>query len=61
MTTSNSESRHAAADPECCRQMEAKYGWRLLRIESAKGKDNILKVICVFEGETEFPRYQKED
>ncbi|HEY9707955.1 MAG TPA: hypothetical protein V6D48_07090 [Oculatellaceae cyanobacterium] len=52
-------SRHGATDPEKCREMEKKYGWKLLRFELTK--DQILKVDCVFEGETEFPTYQTED
>ncbi|MCL1466911.1 hypothetical protein LAY41_21200 [Argonema galeatum A003/A1] len=53
------ESRHSATDPEKCYQMERKYGWKLLRVE--KTKHQTLKVDCVFEGETEFPKYQQED
>ncbi len=52
------ESRHAATDPDKCREMQKKYGWKLLRVEPTKGK--ILKVDCVFEGETEFPKYREE-
>ena len=38
--------------------MQEKYGWRLIRIEATG--DEVLKWNCVFEGETEFPDYQKE-
>jgi hypothetical protein len=31
-----------------------KYGWKLKRVEL--NKNDILKVDCVFEGETEFPK-----
>jgi hypothetical protein len=47
-------SRHAAADRDCCTEMEDRYGWKLLDIEDI-GND-ILEVDCVFEGKTEFPR-----
>lgn len=60
--TSNSEtpeSRHSATDPEACRDMEKKYGWTLLRIEPTR--DKILKVDCIFKGETKFPNYHQED
>ncbi|BDA66140.1 hypothetical protein CAL7716_003060 [Calothrix sp. PCC 7716] len=53
------ESRHSATDPQKCRQMEAKYGWELLRIERTGNK--ILKVECVFKGDTKFPDYHQED
>jgi hypothetical protein len=53
------ESRHAATDPEKCRDMQKKYGWTLLRIEPTREK--ILKVDCVFLGETKFPSYHQED
>jgi hypothetical protein len=54
-------SRHAAADDEYCYEMEAKYGWRLKRIEKLQG--DILKADCVFEGKTEFPKpfHEQED
>lgn len=52
------ESRHAATDPEKCRIMEKKYGWKLLRVEPTG--DNVLKVDCVFEGETKFPTYKQD-
>lgn len=48
------ESRHAAADEDCCEEMAEKYGWKLKRVEL--NKNDILKVDCVFEGETEFPK-----
>ncbi|GAB4186095.1 MAG: hypothetical protein Fur006_25110 [Coleofasciculaceae cyanobacterium] len=48
-------SRHSATDPQKCREMERKYGWKLLRIEQTK--DRTLKFDCVFKGETEFPNY----
>jgi hypothetical protein len=57
--TDKSESRHGATDPEKCRNMEEKYGWKLLRIEPTG--DKILKVDCVFKGVTEFPSYHQED
>lgn len=53
------ESRHSATDPQKCREMEAKYGWELLRIE--RTGDKILKVECVFKGDTKFPDYHQED
>jgi len=53
------ESRHAATDPQKCRNMAEKYDWTLLRVE--KTGDRILKVNCVFAGETEFPNYTPED
>jgi hypothetical protein len=53
------ESRHAATDPQKCRNMAEKYDWTLLRVE--KTGDRILKVNCVFAGETEFPNYTPEN
>jgi hypothetical protein len=52
-------SRHAAADSDCCKEMEDKYGWDLKRIEPIEN-DRIFKVDCVFEGKTEFPDWIKE-
>jgi len=51
-------SRHAAAERRQCYEMEAKYGWKLLRIEPTG--DKILKYNCVFEGETDFPNYMED-
>jgi hypothetical protein len=47
-------SRHAAADRDCCLEMEDKYGWKLLDVEETG--NSLLEVDCVFEGKTEFPR-----
>jgi hypothetical protein len=47
-------SRHAAADDECCYEMERKYRWKLKRIDNLRG--NIFKVDCIFYGKTEFPK-----
>jgi len=52
------KSRHGAADPDCCEEMEEKYGWKLIEIEKIDGP--ILKVDCVFQGKTEFPDWYKE-
>ncbi|MEO0840159.1 MAG: hypothetical protein AAF063_14805 [Cyanobacteria bacterium J06643_5] len=51
-------SKHAVTGKWRCYQMQEKYGWRLIRIEPTG--DKVLKWNCVFEGETEFPDYQKE-
>ncbi len=51
---------HAAASPEHCSQMAAKYGWNLKKVRKAKGGDNILPVDCEFEGDAQFPNYQKD-
>jgi hypothetical protein len=59
MNSEKPESRHAVTDPEKCREMEKKYGWKLLRVEATK--DKVLKVDCIFEGKTEFPTYHQED
>lgn len=53
------ESRHAATDPQKCRDMEKKYRWQLLRVE--RTGDSVLKVDCIFAGETEFPKHHSED
>lgn len=53
------ESRHAVTNPAQCREMARKYRWKLLRIEPTRDKD--LKFVCVFEGETAFPRILPED
>jgi hypothetical protein len=52
---------HSAASPEHCREMERKYGWKLRGVSKARGGDDILPVDCEFEGDAEFPGYQKED
>lgn len=59
MSSEQPESRHAVTDPEKCLIMGKKYGWKLLRIEPTL--DRVLKVNCVFEGETKFPTYFQED
>lgn len=48
------ESRHAAADADCCEEMADKYGWNLKRVELTN--NNTLEVDCVFDGKTEFPK-----
>ena len=52
------KSRHGAADPDCCEEMEEKYGWKLIEIEKIDGP--ILKVDCVFQGKTELSDWYKE-
>lgn len=47
------KSRHAAADKDCCEEMESKYGWRLVDVEETANP--VLPVDCVFDGKTEFP------
>jgi hypothetical protein len=49
-------SRHSATDPQKCRDMQKKYGWKLIDIEEIENK-NIFEVDCVFKGKTEFPNY----
>ncbi|NEN92209.1 MAG: hypothetical protein F6K48_26225 [Okeania sp. SIO3H1] len=49
-------SRHSATHPKKCAEMAKKYGWELNRIEKNKN-DSILKVDCVFNGKTEFPKH----
>jgi len=51
---SSDESRHAATSRKDCEEMEKKYGWELKAVE--KINVDVLKVDCVFEGNTEFPR-----
>jgi hypothetical protein len=46
---SEPENIHSATDPQKCRDMEQKYGWKLKRIK--RTRDNTLKVDCVFYGE----------
>lgn len=55
----NQISRHSATDPEKCYLIAKKYGWKLLRIEPTQ--DPVLKVDCIFEGDTEFPADHKEE
>jgi hypothetical protein len=43
------ENVHSATDPDKCREMERRYGWRLKRIKPTR--DSTLKVDCVFYGE----------
>ncbi|MEG4281660.1 hypothetical protein QUB68_00915 [Microcoleus sp. A006_D1] len=52
-------SRHSATDPQKCRDMQKKYGWKLIDIEEIENK-NIFEVDCVFKGKTEFPNYLEE-
>ncbi|HBL14138.1 MAG TPA: hypothetical protein DD379_22660 [Cyanobacteria bacterium UBA11162] len=42
------ENVHAAVDPEKCKDMERRYGWRLKRIK--RTPNPILKVDCIFYG-----------
>jgi hypothetical protein len=53
-------SRHAAATPEDCEEMERRNEWTLVDVEPTGNP--ILPVDCVFDGETEFPQsyYDKE-
>lgn len=50
------ESRHGAVSKEHCTKMGTKYGWRLKRVEEIGSSAAILKVDCVFDGDTEFPK-----
>ncbi|MGB7440699.1 MAG: hypothetical protein WA919_06495 [Coleofasciculaceae cyanobacterium] len=43
------ENVHSATDPDKCRDMERRYGWRLKRIKVTN--DSTLKVDCVFYGQ----------
>lgn len=43
------ENVHSATDPDKCRDMERRYGWRLKRIK--RTNDSTLKVDCVFYGQ----------
>lgn len=52
-------TRHAATSPQECRNMERKYNWTLLRWEPTG--DPILKVNCLFAGETPFPTYHPDN
>jgi hypothetical protein len=53
-------SYHYVTDPEKCYKIQEKYGWKLLGYEEVGG--DILKVKCIYEGETEFPSsFQKDD
>lgn len=56
--TEENVSRHAVTKRIKCYEMEAKYGWKLLRIEA--NADKILKFDCIFQGETEFPNYMED-
>jgi len=47
------ETRHAAADEECCEDMADEYGWSLKRADPVEA--DILSVDCVFDGYCEFP------
>ena len=46
-------SYHYVTDPEKCYKIQDKYGWELLGYEEVGGE--ILKVKCIYEGETQFP------
>lgn len=43
------ENVHAVTDPEKCREMEKKYGWKLLDMRPTGNP--ILKVDCIFHGQ----------
>ncbi|MBD2137007.1 hypothetical protein H6F32_05260 [Anabaena sp. FACHB-1237] len=58
MTYEEKISRHAATDRDKCQEMADKYGWQLLKVEPTNNK--ILKVDCIFAGETEFLNYDEE-
>lgn len=51
---SESVSRHAAADEDCCNEMAENQGWQLVDVEKTGAP--VLPVDCVFEGKTEFPK-----
>lgn len=52
-------SRHAAVSEGDCEKMARKYGWELIAVEKTPS-NSILKVDCVFEGDTEFPKFYQE-
>ena len=45
----NSKNIHSATEPEKCREMEQKYGWKLIEVRPTK--DKVLKDAIDFEGE----------
>ncbi len=47
------ETRHAAADEECCEDMADNQGWNLKQVDPLPNE--VLSVDCVFEGYCEFP------
>jgi hypothetical protein len=49
----NNETRHAAADEDCCEDMAETYGWKLKNVEDIN--HSILSKDCVFDGYCEFP------
>ena len=50
------ETRHAAADEECCEEMADRYNWDLKQVEqSAQSTSDVLSVDCVFDGYSDFP------
>jgi len=50
------ETRHAAADEECCEEMADRYNWDLKQVEqSAQSTSDVLSVDCVFDGYCDFP------
>jgi len=50
------ETRHAAADEECCEEMSDRYNWNLKQVEqSAQSTSDVLSVDCVFDGYCDFP------
>ncbi|HBL15108.1 MAG TPA: hypothetical protein DD379_27695 [Cyanobacteria bacterium UBA11162] len=51
-------SWHCVTERWRCREMEKKYGWKLLNVEPTSG--TTLKYKCIFEGETKFPDYLEE-
>jgi len=55
----NPTSYHDVTDPEKCYKIQEKYGWELLGYEEVGGE--IIKVKCIYEGETQFPSYFPED
>ena len=55
MNNDENISKHAVTHPKKCREIESRYGWKLLRVEPTKSK--ILKFDCVFKGETDFLNY----
>ena len=46
------KSRHGAADPDCCEEMEEKYGWKLIEIEKIDGLFS--KLIVFFKAKPSF-------
>ncbi|MGB3560850.1 MAG: hypothetical protein WBD58_06155 [Geitlerinemataceae cyanobacterium] len=54
------KTKHSATHRDKCYEMEARYGWKLWKIDEHPEQE-IMKVDCIFLGDAQFPKHWTEE